>query len=370
MGVAVGDVHALVAHPVGDRDRGEAQVDQKRDMAVPQVMDPYLFHTGKLRSGFQRVAERVLREGEEAVVFLDVAFHLHVLLEFLREEAGQGDHSLGLLGLRRADDVPSVEAGVGLRHADGSVLNVDVLGGQGQQLALPQAAPVENLVGVEHLGPVDDLLGEPQVLVRRPEPHLLSLLLTDPSGFLKGVCGKSVMPYGVVEDCGELVLHRSDVGLRELLPVLVLCLQQAVLPVHDLFRCDVDDPHLAEERDELLVDHVLLAAPCGLPQPRTNVFRVDPDELLEGHARGPRFIGQKVPLPCQGLALGLEASLRRVDGLSVMVRVVELDEPGAPLLVLPNAHRRPLSRARSGRFRRFSRRAFPRSSCGSSFPAS
>ena len=104
VGVAIGDVHALEGHPVGDRDRGEAQVDQKGDMAVPQVMDPYLFHTGKLRSGFQRVAERVLREGEEAVVFLDVAFHLHVLLEFLREEAGQGDHSLGLLGLRRADD--------------------------------------------------------------------------------------------------------------------------------------------------------------------------------------------------------------------------------------------------------------------------
>ena len=118
------------------------------------------------------------------------------------------------------------------------------------------------------------------------------------------------MPHGMVEDGGELVLHGSDIGLGVLLAVLVLCFEEGVLPVHDIPRRDVDDPRLAEERDELLVDHVFLAAPGSLSQPRAHVLGVDLDELLEGHARRPRLVGKKVPFPRQGLGLGLEASLR------------------------------------------------------------
>ena len=97
-----------------------------------------------------------------------------------------------------------------------------------------------------------------------------------------------------------------DVGFGVLLAVLVPCFKEIVLPVHDVSRRDVDDPHLAEERDELLVDHMLLAAPGSLPQPGAYILGVDLDELFEGHARRPGLVGQKVPLPCQGLGLGLE----------------------------------------------------------------
>ena len=118
------------------------------------------------------------------------------------------------------------------------------------------------------------------------------------------------MLHGMVENGGELVLHGPDVGLGVLLAVLVLCFEEGVLPVHDLPGGDIDDPHLAEERDELFVDHVFLAAPGSLPQPGAHVLGVDLDELFEGHARRPGLVGQKVPLPRQGIGLGLEASLR------------------------------------------------------------
>ena len=118
------------------------------------------------------------------------------------------------------------------------------------------------------------------------------------------------MLHGMVENGGELVLHGPDVGLGVLLAVLVLCFEEGVLPVHDFPGRDVDDPHLAEERDELLVDHVFLAAPGSLPQPRAHVLGVDLDELFEGHARRPGLVGQKVPFPRQSLGLGLESSLR------------------------------------------------------------
>ena len=118
------------------------------------------------------------------------------------------------------------------------------------------------------------------------------------------------MPHGMVEDGGELVLHGPDVGLGVLLAVLALCFEEGVLPVHDFPRRDVDDPHPAEERDELFVDHAFLTAPGSLSQPRAHVLGVDLDELLEGHARRPGLVGQKVPFPRQGLGLGLEASFR------------------------------------------------------------
>ena len=63
-------------------------------MAVPQVVDADLFDPGEPCGGLQRVVERVLREGEETIVFFDVVLHLHVLLELLGEEARQGNHPL------------------------------------------------------------------------------------------------------------------------------------------------------------------------------------------------------------------------------------------------------------------------------------
>lgn len=108
--------------------------------------------------------------------------------------------------------------------------------------------------------------------------------------------------------------------------------------VDDVSGCDVHDPHSAEKRNKLVVDHVLLAAPGGLPEPRPHVFGVDLDELLEGHAGRPRLVREEVPLPLQGFGFALEPSLRRVDCLSVAVGVVEPDEPSAALAVFSDGH--------------------------------
>ena len=110
----------------------------------------------------------------------------------------------------------------------------------------------------------------------------------------------------MVEDRRELVLDGPDVGLGELPAVLAPFVEELVLPVEDVPGRDVNDLHAAEERDELVVDHVLLAPPGGLPEPRPNVFGVDLDELLEGHAGRSRLVREKVALSLQGLGPALE----------------------------------------------------------------
>jgi len=307
-------------------------------VAVAQVVDPDLLDPREPRCGLERVVERVLGEREDPAVLSWIPFHLDVLLELLGEKSGHGYDPLGLLGLRLPDDVAPVQAAVRLRHADGPVGEIEIIRLQRQQLALPQPAPVEGFESVEHLGPVDELLRKPQVLLGRPELHLLALLLADPAGLLERVGGQAVVPDGMVENRRELVLDRPDVGLGELLAVFVSFLEELVLPVDDVSGCDVHDPHSAEKRNKLVVDHVLLAAPGGLPEPRPHVFGVDLDELLEGHAGRPRLVREEVPLPFQGFGFALEPSLRRVDCLAVAVGVVEPDEPSAALAVFSDGH--------------------------------
>ena len=108
VGVAIGDVNALVAHPVGDCHGGEAKVDQERNVAVPQVVNPDLLDPCKLCGGLQGVVEGVLGERKEALVFVRLPLHLHVFLELLCEEPREGDDPFRLLRLRLADDVPAV----------------------------------------------------------------------------------------------------------------------------------------------------------------------------------------------------------------------------------------------------------------------
>ncbi len=75
-------------------------------------------------------------------------------------------------------------------------------------------AHLEDLEGAMQLGIVLHLLGEGQVLLLRPKPHLARPLLAYLAKPLHGVADKPVMVGGVVQYRVELVAERSEVGLR------------------------------------------------------------------------------------------------------------------------------------------------------------
>ena len=171
VGVAVGDVGRLVAHAVRDGERGEAHVDEQRHVAVPEVVDADGLEAGRLAPARHLVAEEVLGHGEDPLIGAEVEPG-EERLHLLRVEARHGDDALRLRGLRVGEDVPPVDALVGLGHGEGPPLEVEPPRLQGEQLPLAHAAPVERLEGVEGERLVHDLVGEPEVLVLGPEPHL------------------------------------------------------------------------------------------------------------------------------------------------------------------------------------------------------
>ena len=66
------------------------------------------------------------------------------------------------------------------------------------------------------------------------------------------------MVRGVVEDGGELVVHRAQVGGRIGLVLLVAVDYEAVLPAHHVDRLYLVHAHVAEVRQYLALDHVAL----------------------------------------------------------------------------------------------------------------
>lgn len=99
VGVAVGDVGRLVAHAVRDGERGEAHVDEQRNVAVPEVVDADGLEAGRFASALHLVAEEVLGHGEDPLVGVEVE-EGEERLQLLSAEAGHGDDALRLRGLR------------------------------------------------------------------------------------------------------------------------------------------------------------------------------------------------------------------------------------------------------------------------------
>ncbi len=199
--VAIGDIGALVADAIGNRQRGEAHLDEQGNMAVPQVVDPDPLDAGFLASALYLVRQVILRNIEDAIVGTEVAPEFfQVLLHLLGEELGHGDPSHGVRGLRFGDGVDSLQALIRLRDAELRGLEDEIGWGEGEELSTADTCPVEDLKSVKGKRLVHDGLREPQILLLRPEVHLSAFLRAHLRYLPAGVARQVVVALGMVED--------------------------------------------------------------------------------------------------------------------------------------------------------------------------
>ena len=164
-----------MSHPVSDCQGRKAHVNEQRNVGVPQVvysdpLDPSLFRTPihlPVEVGFCHRENAV--GGFHPIQALDIVPH------FFAEEGGHLNDPVALGCLGVGDDILALDPLVGLGDGDGLFFEVKVTGGEGQQLPLPDAAPVEHFKGVIGEGLVHHGLGEFQVLRLCPEQHFTSL---------------------------------------------------------------------------------------------------------------------------------------------------------------------------------------------------
>lgn len=297
VGVPVSDVHALVADSLGDCERREPHVDEQRHMAVPEVVDADPLHAALGASSLHLVAEEVLGCREYPVMRSEVVPQLQELPHLLVEELRHGYLPDGFRGLRIGDGVDAPEALVGLRDAEFGVVQVEVRRREGQKLAFADPRPVQKLERVERQGLVHDGFRELQVLLLGPEHHLSSLGGAHAGSLRGGAAGEVVVAHSVVEYGAQLVVDGSQIRRGIGFAVLVLVRDQLVLPAHDVDRLDLVHAYLAEERDDLVGDDVLLGYPSVFPDSRFNLGGVHLDEVPEGHVHGPQMARPEVLLP-------------------------------------------------------------------------
>ena len=276
MRVAVGDVHRLVAHALGDGQRGEVHLDQQAHVAVTYVVYANSLHAQRLTPALHLVGQEVLGHGEQALIGCNI----------VAQEGGLDDRAHRLGRLKVGHSVHAVEALVRLVGAQPQALQHEFRRRERQKLAAADARPVEQLKGVERERLVHDGLAEPQVLVLGPELHLAALLrpyFVDPAHW---VVGEAVVALGMVEYSVDLVVHRAQVCRRLGFPVGVPVLGELVLPPDDVDRPHVAHAHAPEKRHQLVVDDVFLGDPRVLAYARPHLGGVHLNELGERHVHG------------------------------------------------------------------------------------
>lgn len=82
-----------------------------------------------------------------------------------------------------------------------------------------------------------------------------------------------------------------------------------VLPADDVDGLDLGHPHLPEEGDDLVLDHVFLGQPGVLPDSRLDLGGVHVDEVRKEHIHGPIVDRQEVLFPHECFVLGGKAPL-------------------------------------------------------------
>ena len=133
----------------------------------------------------------------------------------------------------------------------------------------------------------------------------------------------------MVEHAGKLVAHGAQVGVRVGLSVLVAVKKQLRLPFEDVSRHDVAELHLAEERQDLGLDDLLLGPPRVQLQMGHAVLAVELVEVMHPHVRRAILTRDECALPGLRLALGGEAALVLALALAPPVLVSNADFPSA-----------------------------------------
>ena len=142
MGVAVGDVDTLMSHTLRDGQGGKAHVDQQTDVAMSQIVYANPFYPCLLAAAIHFPMEIAFADGEHPAVRLHAVKLLEVILQLITEKLRDLDHPVALGRFLGGDDILLVEPLVRLVNGESALLKVKVCRGQGQQLSLPDVAPL------------------------------------------------------------------------------------------------------------------------------------------------------------------------------------------------------------------------------------
>ena len=128
-----------------------------------------------------------------------VHYELSVYVFHNQSISGRSSHSSGItLGISIASN--SSSSLKGFIEAHRVVLEVEVSRRQGQQLSLPDSAPVQHLEGVVRYGLVHNRHCEFLILLLRPELHFLAFLAPNVSDFGRRIAFQPVVLHCMVQD--------------------------------------------------------------------------------------------------------------------------------------------------------------------------
>ena len=161
----------------------------------PDPLYPRLF-----RSPVHLMVEVAFRNGENAVCRLHGVQALDVVLHFLTEESGHLNDPVALGRLGVGDNVLALDTLVGFRDGNRLLLKVEVCRGEGQQLPLPNTAPVEHIKGVVGEGLVHHGVGKFQILFLRPEQHFTPFLHPHVPGLGRRIDLEAVVADSMVKE--------------------------------------------------------------------------------------------------------------------------------------------------------------------------
>lgn len=112
------------------------------DIRVSQIVYANPFHPCLLAAAIHFPMEIAFADGEHPAVRLHAVKLLEVILQLVTEKLRDLDHPVALGRFWGGDDILLVEPLVRLVNGESALLKVKVCRGQGQQLSLPDAAPL------------------------------------------------------------------------------------------------------------------------------------------------------------------------------------------------------------------------------------
>ena len=114
------------------------------DVVDSDALDPSLF-----RAPLHLSVEIALSDSEHPIMRPDAVEHFEIVLDFICQKLRHGDDAVAFLRLWRGNQVLAVQPLIGFIDGHGAFLKIEISGSEGQQLPLPDAAPVEHLERIE-----------------------------------------------------------------------------------------------------------------------------------------------------------------------------------------------------------------------------
>ena len=146
MSVVVGDIDAFVSHPIGDGYRRVSHFNQKRNMAVSQIVDSDPLDPCGLGTSVHFVVEIAFCNFKQPVVFADSVELFHIVLHFLTEKLRHLDRPIAFRRFRVSDDVPAADALIRFVDRDRLPFKIEIRRGQRQQFCFCQYKSKKNLL--------------------------------------------------------------------------------------------------------------------------------------------------------------------------------------------------------------------------------